>query len=65
MLKWKADASSLHEIAKVLDDQTENLFTFEETTGIFVYVPSLCQKRSSAMFMCVFYLRMIDKLQML
>lgn len=38
MLKWKADASSHHEIAKVLDDQTENLFTFEETTGIFVYV---------------------------
>lgn len=38
MLKWRADASSLHEIAKVLDDQTENLFTFEETTGIFVYV---------------------------
>lgn len=64
MLKWRADASSLHEIAKVLDDQTENLFTFEETTGIFVYV-SLVMSEKVECNVCVFYLRMIDKLQML
>lgn len=63
MLKWKADASSLHEIAKVLDDQT---FSHLKKPQVFLSTfPSLCQKRSSAMFMCVFYLRMIDKLQML
>lgn len=54
MLKWKADASSLHEIAKVLDDQTENLFTCEETTGIFVYVSLvMSEKVECNVYVCV------------
>lgn len=54
MLKWKADASSLHEIAKVLDDQTENLFTFEETTGIFVYVSLVTSEKVECnVYVCV------------